>query len=108
MNQRDYKIDNIKAFMIFLVVFCHCIERFQSDYLLSWSKYIYNLVYSFHMPVFVFISGYLTHPHRKNYHTNTIINCIIPYLLFNTIHQLLSNFSVNVSIVQHNVRNLPI
>lgn len=56
IKQRDVSFCNIKVLLIFLVVFGHLIEvRIgESDVLLV----IYKLIYSVHMPLFVFLSGY--------------------------------------------------
>ena len=51
--QRDLKIDGLKFLLIFLVVLGHLSYH---DYGIELNK----MIYSFHMPVFVFLSGYLT------------------------------------------------
>lgn len=53
MAQRDYKIDGLKLFLIFLVVIGH-LEY--TDYGIMISK----VAYTFHMPLFCLISGYVT------------------------------------------------
>lgn len=50
---RDLKIDGLKCLMIFLVVLGHLTYN-------DWGIGVNRLIYSFHMPVFVFLSGYLT------------------------------------------------
>ena len=50
---RDLKLDAIKFIMIFLVVLGHL---GYNDYGLG----INRVIYSFHMPVFIFLSGYFT------------------------------------------------
>lgn len=83
-RKRIYAIDNIKGIMIFLVVFGH--------FLLSAASRgeglafdIYSLIYCFHMPMFMFLSGYLTHNTTdvsfKKY-------CII-YMIFNSLYFLI-------------------
>lgn len=47
--------DNIKGFLILLVVFGHLLECFPDGRADS----LYKLIYVFHMPLFVFCSGYL-------------------------------------------------
>lgn len=55
MNQRIYKYDNIKAFLIFLVVLGHMTTDYVSDsHLVRWTTL---WIYTFHMPAFIFISG---------------------------------------------------
>lgn len=62
-NQRNKKIDILKGFLIFLVVWGHSIQLgFGYDYAEGYGCYddcIFKLIYSFHMPLFMAISGYL-------------------------------------------------
>lgn len=52
---RDLKWDLIKAFAIFLVILGHCIQKMDP----SWQQnLVQRFIYSFHMPLFMFISGY--------------------------------------------------
>lgn len=55
-EKRDYLIDNLKVILMFAVVFGHTIEYYinQDDTL----KSMYMYIYIFHMPLFIFISGY--------------------------------------------------
>lgn len=55
-RSRDYRIDGIIFFLIALVIIGHYIEP--SRYSNRLSLYLYSLIYSFHMPLFVMISGY--------------------------------------------------
>ena len=60
MKQRIYKYDNVKAFLIFLVVIGHMTTDYVSDsFLVRWTTL---WIYLFHMPAFIFISG-LVHKH---------------------------------------------
>lgn len=54
-NNRDYSFDFIKGIAIFLVVFGHCINEM---YFMSSKCNLDIWIYSFHMPIFVFISGW--------------------------------------------------
>lgn len=59
-KKRIYKYDNVKAFLIFLVVIGHMTTDYVSDsHMVRW---ITLWIYSFHMPAFIFISG-LVHKH---------------------------------------------
>lgn len=56
---RDYRLDNLKGFLIYLVVLGHLITiGFRDDSVAA--KYLYEFIYSFHMPAFFMISGYLS------------------------------------------------
>lgn len=55
MKQRIYRYDNVKAFLIFLVVLGHMTTDYVSDsQLVRWTTL---WIYSFHMPAFIFLSG---------------------------------------------------
>lgn len=59
---RDYFFDNSKFYLITLVFVGHVIERCLSNDLARW---LYDFIYIFHMPAFVFISGYLSNKSRN-------------------------------------------
>lgn len=58
MTARYNYIDNIKGFLIILIVFSHFIADYinQSVYI----NLLYTFIFTFHIPLFVFISGYLS------------------------------------------------
>lgn len=61
-SNRDDRIDTIKGYLIILVVFGHLLEPFLTDKV---NIVVYNLIYSFHMPLFVIISGYFFNSKKK-------------------------------------------
>lgn len=73
---KDLKISNAKGVLIFLVVFGHLIEIYKKDY-----YELFVFIYAFHMPLFIFISGYLA----KRMRLSKIINMILLYLIFQTL-----------------------
>ncbi|PHV71712.1 hypothetical protein CS063_03895 [Sporanaerobium hydrogeniformans] len=85
-SKRNYFIDNLKVFLIFFVVFGHIIEYYIDEY--SFLKVVYLFIYFFHMPLFVFISGYLSKNIDKGRKT-AIKNLLIPYVIFNVIWYVL-------------------
>ena len=74
MRERDYLFDNIKFFLIFLVVFAHLLEPKLGD---STVKAAYNVIYSFHMPVFIFVMGYFA----KFNPAKILKSIVLPYVL---------------------------
>lgn len=54
MRQRDYSLDYIKAFAIFLVVVDHLIRKLDSQ-----DNPVITFIYSCHMPLFFMVSGIL-------------------------------------------------
>lgn len=79
---RNYLIDNSKGLLIFLVVLGHSLEFIRKDFEIA--RLLYVFIYEFHMPVFVFISGYLSKNIEKG-RKNAVKNFLIPFLLFNII-----------------------
>ncbi len=60
---RNQYVDSLKGLCIFLVIFGHCLQYGSGAVFLSDGEYWENLgmkfIYSFHMPLFMAISGYL-------------------------------------------------
>lgn len=61
--ERDTFLDSLKTILIFLVVFGHCLVRLGGDNALI--NTAFQVVYWFHMPLFVIISGYLFRPEKS-------------------------------------------
>ena len=71
---RDCRVDNIRAVLIFLVVVGHLIPFCAKND----RGFLYNLIFSFHMPAFVFLNGlYARYNGRK-----LLKRFIIPYIVF--------------------------
>lgn len=49
-------LDALKLFAIFLVLWGHCIQHLLSDD--HWDEPLYRIIYAFHMPLFMTISGF--------------------------------------------------
>ena len=81
VKERRYLFDNYKCLLIFLVVFGHVLEEYG---IFGTSERIRALIYSFHMPAFVFISGYFSKEISKGY-DQAVKKCLLPFLFFNTI-----------------------
>lgn len=81
-KQRIIWIDNLKAFLIFIVVLGHCIQQLYPDYL---NNHVYNYIYSFHMALFMFISGYCSKKIGIQVIKDRFIQLIIPFLVWSLI-----------------------
>lgn len=80
---RDLKLDNLKGLAMILVVLAHFIQE-THFYTAFAFNFTYKFIYLFHMPLFIFISGYLS----KISPNNTIKSfkgIFIPYLIFETL-----------------------
>ena len=71
--------DNFKGILIFLVVFTHFLFNFTQ---LGYGKYIVDIIYFFHMPAFIFISGYFS---KKDISFKKALKFILIYAIFNTV-----------------------
>ncbi len=78
---RNSKLDNIKGVLIILVVLGHLLEL---DMEYGINRILYVIIYSFHMPVFVFVSGYFANFSIKR----TLKKLLYPYILFQILYLL--------------------
>ncbi|MDL2300427.1 acyltransferase family protein [Clostridiaceae bacterium OttesenSCG-928-D20] len=79
---RLYKHDNVKFLLITLAVFAHFLELS-----MTYNRTImYIIIYSFHMPVFIFLSGYFASYNPQK----IVLNFVVPYFIFQLLYQLFS------------------
>lgn len=84
MNKRDFRMDNAKGFLIILVVVGHFLlplyrTRFVENAIIS--------IYFFHMPFFVFVSGYFAKSIVKNgeFAWKKVLNILWLYIVYEII-----------------------
>ena len=80
--KRDFYFDNAKFILMFFVVFGHLLQSYiDTDVFIS---YIYRLIYTFHMPAFILVSGYFAKGiYEKGYIRHITKKLIVPYVIFN-------------------------
>lgn len=76
-ENRDYSFDNLRAVLIICVVFAHLLE-IRSPF--PFGEDLYRVIYSFHMPVFLFICGWFAKFDR----TKLLLGLFAPYLMLQT------------------------
>lgn len=86
-KERDYKFDNLRLILIFFVIFAHCLELFSNSITLD----IYRVIYLFHMPVFIFLTGRFAKFDAKK----IFKRLIIPYFVFQTLYEIFSDLVLN-------------
>ncbi|MGV8827770.1 MAG: acyltransferase family protein [Breznakibacter sp.] len=86
---RDSYFDNLKAVLIFLVVLGHFTNLNRSIPLIG---AINNAIYSFHMPLFIFISGYFSKSITSQ-RALEIENILYPYFVFQGINYFFTKMS---------------
>ena len=78
-NQRLHYLDALKGILIILVILGHSIQNQIIDYQ---HDALFRVIYSFHMPLFFLISGFLTYKGR--YDTLIVrkrfVQCIVPFV----------------------------
>ena len=81
IKDRDYFFDNARAILIFLVVLGHLLQPYTSED--KFLQALYLLIYSFHMPTFLFISGYFAkNLDKPNYLEKIAKKLLLPYVIF--------------------------
>jgi len=99
---RYYIFDNIKGILIFMVVFSHFLFEYSTSHQNTISRKIVVFIYSFHMPCFIFISGFLTS--KNSIKIINLARLLILYYLFNFSFSLivyfLYDFKINFLIPQ--------
>lgn len=85
--KRSQYFDNAKFILIFLVVFGHVISplKEKDSFLIT----LYSGIFLFHMPAFIFISGFFSKNFRKKGHFLKIVkHVLVPYFIFQVIYSL--------------------
>ena len=95
MAQRIYYLDNLKGLLIILVILGHAIQFTIPEYR---DNLAFRLIYSFHMPLFFFISGYLAN--RGCYKSGVIrkraIQLLLPFVVWAIISPLLKQGTLDL------------
>ena len=92
--KRDTYIDSVKTVLIFCVVLGHCLIRNGGGTIDE--NIALNFIYIFHMPLFVFVSGYLFNPERP--WKKVLWGCLellLTYLLFQWIWLILNRTPIS-------------
>ncbi|SEN33200.1 Fucose 4-O-acetylase [Mesobacillus persicus] len=96
MKQRAYYFDNAKFILIFFVVFGHLLQPFITDNETAYT--LYKVIYTFHMPAFILVSGFFARGFLENGYINKIAKkLIIPYLIFQVVYSVFYYFLFNKS-----------
>lgn len=85
--RRDARLDNLKCLLIFLVVFCHLAIELVNPRGTA-TRALYQATYVFHMPVFVFTTGYFARFRPKK----ICAGLLLPYVVFQVLATAWRNF----------------
>lgn len=89
-SSRFYGLDNLKFILIFCVVLGHTIEisDVNGDF-----ELLYRVIYSFHMPVFIFIAGYFAKFSKKK----IILKFLFTYIVFQTLYKVFNYYIIQIN-----------
>ena len=93
---RDKRIDYLKGFTIILVILGHVVQYGHTDYD---ENVVYNIIYSFHMPLFMFLSGWVINYSLKKgvsfltFIKKRFIGLMIPFITWAIIGSVYRSFS---------------
>ena len=90
-TKRDYSLDNIRFFLIFTVVFAHLLEV---CYPFAGSDEIYQFIYTFHMPAFIFLFGYNVRYSLKR----IVYRWCVPYIIFQSLYIIFARVVLKTAI----------
>lgn len=79
VSQRTQKWDILKFFLIFLVVLGHAADFYTTAN--EHMRELFLIIYTFHMPVFIFVSGLFSKKTVKEKRTDKLIGYLVLYLL---------------------------
>ena len=86
-RRRKMGLYNFKGVLIFLVVFGHLLEPLSGGTV----NFLYLLIYSFHMPAFIFLSGWFS---GRTTLRRTLTGVLLPYLVFQLAYLLYAGLPV--------------
>lgn len=108
VSARNDKIDIIKGFAIFTVVYGHTIQYGSGAAILSSGLFLddilFKAIYSFHMPLFILISGYLFGGTIRKYSfekllKSRITSLVIPIIMWSFIPYFIALSQMEISVL---------
>lgn len=92
---RDPFWDSAKFILIFLVLYGHMImPKYQMDNALNMA--IFNFIYMFHMPLFVFISGRFSKIRDKSQYNKSILRILETYIVLQIVYSAMKIWQTGV------------
>lgn len=96
-KERSVFWDNLKGILIFLVVFGHFIYSYANRLDESLAQDIYVFIYSFHMPAFIFCSGYFSKSPRSR-SGESLLKLFLYYVIFDALMGVFAYFYLGTSV----------
>ena len=98
MATRDLRIDGLKFFLVCMVVLGHCIQPFRYDYAVT--GWLYGIIYSFHMPLFIILSGYFFRVEAIEKETKKCLRLLETFIIVTLVYWLSSGMSYTWPLVR--------
>lgn len=86
-KERELYWDSLKFVLIFLVIYGHVVGSYCP--VGSFNRAIHNLIYSFHMPLFVFVSGRFSQIKDRDKYKKGILRIFETYVVFQIIWRII-------------------
>lgn len=97
---RNIKLDELKGMAAVLVIIGHLIQYVICSNEGIWDNRLFCFIYSFHMPLFMFISGYLSYKSNGEYDLKWLVKrvkgLLIPFVIWSIIRNLFLGEIVSV------------
>ncbi len=93
-ESRDLRMDNIRFLLMFLVLLGHSLELFRGDA----RDLIYRVIYTFHMPAFLFLTGCFARFDGKKLLRHFVLPYIILQALYLSFHALILKGEATVTL----------
>ncbi|MEI6580533.1 MAG: acyltransferase family protein, partial [Eubacteriales bacterium] len=82
LSTRSAYWDNVKGILIFLVVLGHYLIAYYNSEKLNLAGVIVAVIYTFHMPAFIFVSGFFSRS-ENSAKPKALIKLAVAYVIFN-------------------------
>ena len=95
---RDLRIDGLKYFLVCMVVLGHCIQPFRYDHAVT--GWLYGIIYSFHMPLFIILSGYFFRVEDSGKETKKCLRLLETFIIVTLVYWISSGMSYTWPLVR--------
>ena len=96
-QNRQIEIDALKGVLAILVITGHAIQIVYTKNKLDFDESaLFNIIYSFHMPLFMFVSGYLFKPESKTRPLKKIIRLLLPFVAWALVYNIDPGKSIEI------------
>lgn len=83
--ERDPWFENAKFVLINLVVIGHFLEIFAPEN--GFAQQVWQAIYAFHMPAFIFVAGYFARPHDSTHLNASVRKLVVLLVIFSILYE---------------------